>query len=765
MAKWTEDLPELPDDDWTPALRREVGLLRAADGIYAASVTVKTNPDDQSALICFDIITDELTGDATAAIIDREPMVFSYAALDSIGTQAPMVVSGRKDFPRDIGHINPTKADTPACLCLARPDHQALYERFGVAGMAGRLVQWLRDAKTGGLMAEGWHPVPVMHGQKIYAGVFDASAFQEIAATAGIAGSTTGVVRIDIRTAERWGAYILSTPHASEPVGTAPLIKALEPPKNLSGKGIVPVPWIFAWSKPDVPIDAPVFGLWETLADAYAALAPCGVQEIIEAELGKVLLSGAKYGCAGKHAMVLLIGIWRPKPLLPSIFGLSANEQARHLEVKTYMMEWPLAHRYEVHTDQVTITEIVSQPLPSPALHQHMSNLPEIQEAAQLGCGALGSEIADNLLRAGVGHMAIADKDTYHSHNLSRSTACTDDLGLPKVNMIEDRAKKLSLYPSETRVIPQTDDIENMTDAELSAFMGNSKALIDTTADEGVRTRLVKFPLPEDRKIVRIEVARGGRLGLVTVAAADGPDLLDLYYALINKGRVLGPVRDWLLEDARGQGALEEVILGFGCSSMTTRLPKFALDQHSSAAMPTIVSALTDNQETGFGINPLDKQYQPLGWQWFSVRPFIKLDGDITDGWDIRLEPDLPDAVKELWEPAGKYEVGGYLYGSVDYGLRRITVIAATQVGSLSSEHWVSLLPANSSPEEAPLLRRTGGRVGIVGTWHSHPDGPLKFSDRDRTTFNFHRERDKEHGIATLVVVAAPEGLAGLMEV
>jgi len=764
MAIWAEGLPESPDDDWTPALRREVGLLRAAHGIDRDSVTVKTDPADQSVLIGFVVITDDLTGDAAAAIADREPMVFNYAALDSIGLQAPIVVSDRMDFPRDIGHINPTKADTPACLCLARPDHQALYERFGITGMADRLVQWLRDAKTGGLMAEGWHPVPVMHGQRTYAGVFDASAFQDIAATSDNAGSATGVAGIYTQDADRRDTFVLSRPYSSEPVGTAPLVKALEHNQGF-GSGIIQVPWIFAWSRPDVPIDAPVFGLWETLTDAYAALAPCGVQEVIEAEFGKVLLSGAKYSCAGKYAMVLLVGIWRPKPLLPSIFGLSTNEQSRHLEVKSYLIEWSLAHRYEVPTGQVTITEIASQPLPSPALHQHMSNLPEMQEAAQLGCGALGSEIADNLLRAGVGHIAIADKDTYHSHNLSRSTANMDDLGSPKVDMINDRAKKLSLLPSGSRVSPLKADIVNMTDDELSTFMGHSRALIDATADEGVRARLVRFPLPEGRKVVRVEVARAGRLGLVTVAASCGPDLLDLYYALVNKGRDPGPVRDWLREDGRGQGALEEVILGFGCSSMTTRLPKFALDQHSSAAMPTIVSALTDNQETGFGINPLDEQYQPLGWQWFPIRPFIQLDGDITDGWNIRLEPNLPDAIKELWGPAGKFEVGGYLYGSVDYGLRRITIISATQVGSLSSEHWVSLLPANSSPDEAPLLRRTGGHVGIVGTWHSHPDGPLEFSERDQATFDFHHEHDKEHGIATLVVVAAPEGLAGLMDV
>lgn len=56
-------------------------------------------------------------------------------------------------------------------------------------------------------------------------------------------------------------------------------------------------------------------------------------------------------------------------------------------------------------------------------------------------------------------------------------------------------------------------------------------------------------------------------------------------------------------------------------------------------------------------------------------------------------------------------------------------------------------------------------RIKVVGTWHSHPHGPKDFSDRDRATFASHRERDNEHGIATLVVVAAPEGLAGLMEV
>lgn len=762
MALWTEGQPELLNDDWTPALRREVGLLRAAHGIEEDSVTVKMDPADQSVLICFVVITDDLFEDADAAIIDREPMIFSYNTVDSVGLQAPIVTSDRMDFPRDIGHINPTKADIPASVCLARPDHQALYERFGVAGMADRLVQWLRDAKTGGLMAEGWHPVPVMQGQETTAGVFDAAAFQEIAAASSIAATATGIARIDIRSAKRRNAYILSNTYASEPAGTAPLVAALELPTELSGKNIVQIPWVFAWSNPAHPIKSSVFGLWETLADAYAALTPYGLNKIIDTQIGKVLISGAHHFCVDSHAMVLIIGLWRPKQLLASIYGLSDNEQARHLEIKAYLICWPPGN--EMNLDQVTITEIAAQPLPAPHLHQHMSNLLEIQEAAQLGCGALGSEIADNLLRAGVRYIAIADKDTFHSHNLSRSTAYTDDLGLPKVEMIVDRAEKLSLLPPGTVVSPMKADVASMTDDELSAFMGNSRALIDTTADEGVRARLVKFSVPGDRKIIRVELARAGRLGLVTVAASSGPDLLDLYYALINMGRNCGAVRDWLREDGHGQGALEEVILGFGCSSMTTRLPKFVLDQHAAAAMPTIISALTDDHEAGFGINPLDEHFQPLGWQWFPVNPFDHLDGNIAEGWSVRLEPDISDAIKGMWEPF-EVEVGGYLYGSVDYNLRRVTVIAATQVSSLSSEHWVELLPASSSPFEAPMLRRTGGRIGIVGTWHSHPNGPKAFSNRDHATFNVHRERDKEHGLATLVVVAAPEGLTGLMEV
>ena len=52
-----------------------------------------------------------------------------------------------------------------------------------------------------------------------------------------------------------------------------------------------------------------------------------------------------------------------------------------------------------------------------------------------VGCGALGTHIADTLVRAGVGFLRIVDRDFVDLHNLQRQILFDEDdlaLGLPK---------------------------------------------------------------------------------------------------------------------------------------------------------------------------------------------------------------------------------------------------------------------------------------------------------------------------------------------
>lgn len=89
-------------------------------------------------------------------------------------------------------------------------------------------------------------------------------------------------------------------------------------------------------------------------------------------------------------------------------------------------------------------------------------------KAVIIGCGALGTVIANNLTRAGVGHLVIADRDHIELNNLQRQILFDEEdiaRGLPKAVAA---AQKLSRVNSSIRIEPVVTDVH----------FGNIEALI-----------------------------------------------------------------------------------------------------------------------------------------------------------------------------------------------------------------------------------------------------------------------------------------------
>ena len=62
-----------------------------------------------------------------------------------------------------------------------------------------------------------------------------------------------------------------------------------------------------------------------------------------------------------------------------------------------------------------------------------------------VGCGALGSVMADHLARAGVGSIRIVDRDIVEVENLQRQILFNeDDIGAPKAQAVSEKLKKIN---------------------------------------------------------------------------------------------------------------------------------------------------------------------------------------------------------------------------------------------------------------------------------------------------------------------------------
>ena len=118
-----------------------------------------------------------------------------------------------------------------------------------------------------------------------------------------------------------------------------------------------------------------------------------------------------------------------------------------------------------------------SRNLDSSSRYSRQTRFPHIGEAGQkkigastvllIGCGALGSVIADSLVRAGVDTLRLVDRDFLELSNLQRQTLFDEDdvaSGLPKAIAAANRLAKIN---SSVKLEPQVMDVDSGNIASL----------------------------------------------------------------------------------------------------------------------------------------------------------------------------------------------------------------------------------------------------------------------------------------------------------
>ena len=119
---------------------------------------------------------------------------------------------------------------------------------------------------------------------------------------------------------------------------------------------------------------------------------------------------------------------------------------------------------------------------------------PHIGEAGQeklsaarvtlIGCGALGSVIAETLVRAGVGFIRIVDRDFLEISNLQRQSLFNEDdvaSGLPKAIAAAERLRKIN---SGVEIEPVVVDV---TSENIRALVDGSDLILDGTDNFEIR--------------------------------------------------------------------------------------------------------------------------------------------------------------------------------------------------------------------------------------------------------------------------------------
>jgi molybdopterin-synthase adenylyltransferase len=138
-----------------------------------------------------------------------------------------------------------------------------------------------------------------------------------------------------------------------------------------------------------------------------------------------------------------------------------------------------------------------------------------------IGCGALGSAIANNLVRAGVGLLRIVDRDYPEVHNLHRQVLFTEKDVALRVPKAEAAAAHLKEVNSDVRVEPLVGTIDPET---IAAFAEGLDLLVDGTDNFPTRFLINEYAIRHGIPWVYGGVIGSGGMSM-TVVPEDGPCL------------------------------------------------------------------------------------------------------------------------------------------------------------------------------------------------------------------------------------------------
>ena len=115
---------------------------------------------------------------------------------------------------------------------------------------------------------------------------------------------------------------------------------------------------------------------------------------------------------------------------------------------------------------------------------------------ALIGAGALGSTIADLLVRAGIGRLTLIDRDYVELHNLQRQTLYTEDDVRDHTPKAMAAAERLSAINSSVEIRPAVADVNSLSIEQLTE---GADFLVDGTDNFETRYLINDLAVKTDR--------------------------------------------------------------------------------------------------------------------------------------------------------------------------------------------------------------------------------------------------------------------------
>ena len=419
------------------------------------------------------------------------------------------------------------------------------------------------------------------------------------------------------------------------------------------------------------------------------------------------------------------------KGLRLALHKYSKDSQIQQIgkEVEQIVIDWTKTAKVEWCRVREDRPEIVVQRDHSSALSWFKDRIVSLW-----GCGALGSHIAEYLIRVGVKKIILRDYGRVAPGLISRQLFNDADIGQLKVNALADRLKQIGAGP-DNQIEAKVSNILKHLDGNM--WSDNADIIIDTTASRSVveklelRRRTAEIdPVP----IISMMIGHRAENGLVTLIL---PEHIGGTFDVIRRAKLAASNRfgmaEFLDEFWPSQERHDLFQPEPGCSD-----PTFVGSAADVAAMAGVMlncaatQLKNDTSSTAlahFVSQPyiIQKSGKTKTSAQFSWQPDLKVE-DPFAGYQVRIANAAWNEIRGWINRSRRVnghqvETGGILFGQRDdvSKILWINEITGPPPDTEASEDYFLCGVEGIAETNQEKQDRTRGSVQFVGMWHTHP--------------------------------------------
>lgn len=771
IVPYAFELAEVDVRDCNSRIRTDIHDLRLLYGTENVQI-YKWNDDYISVVLTISVNLPTRGPVGNVDVRESEPIVLLFHKT-RYPHKAPLVFSNRSDFPvRRLPHLNPALPGLPARFCLHRGNTDDWFAENSVLSLIERIQSWLRDAASNRLIREHdrFEPTRIDLERWVGMAVYDPAILQDFVSSSWADGKREGVAllpcdvlgQVEQDTAPEHSSFALRI-GVPLPLDVARKLRA-DTVDTKHGSGTKhgklgsALLGLLVWTEED------------RLCDEYFGHLPDTLESLTEFadRLGLPLRSAIDRFLAEEidrsTILPLVLAIQRPQPLVGSNSQIELINLV--LVAKSERDHRALGKRLDspvfLLSNRSPMTVKLARELSASRSSSKSSRV------LVIGCGALGSKIGLHLARAGVTELTLVDNDTLSPHNLVRHGLLAGSVG---DNKAVGLAKAVRAMFSDDQSNVQIDTMP--TDALDILFSCEEQCLkeyhwiLDCSASTSVLNALVDSRLGRGPRVVRTEIAAAGRLGILMVEGIErNPRVDDLQMALYDLAVDDDVISLWLQEQQaqtqRFGSALEEITVGLGCSSATMRIADDIISYHASVAAMSVRDKLTrGTAASGLQISCWDMNETNRGAVKFvACSKYRVLIPRRASGWTVRISESLCTQLQKEVEANAPNETGGLLLGFIHYKRKTVYVtrIMDPPPDSVGSP-YAFRLGVKDVPERLDEIQKTtGGLIGYVGEWHSHPHGSSRMSSEDKAAMRQISSHLKAAGLPVHIMIVTPKG-------